>query len=175
MKPIEEALQPITGYLISITRNPLDGWYELEIGIPNAWVFDENDEIKCEILDKSDKGKLIKIFPKNNSIVLDDLLTFVQIILETNKKIAEKEKQFTDKMEQMKGMLEQEALKFYEELDSLKENSFKNLNDNFIKAIRPEKEKKPRKPKEKPVTEFTPPGVSYREIDHSKVTEPTKE
>jgi hypothetical protein len=166
MKPIEEALQPITGYLISITRNPLDGWYELEIGIPNTWVFDENNEIKCEILDKSDTGKLVKISPKNNKIVLDDLLTFVQIILETNKKIAEKEKQFTDKMEQMKGMLEQEALKFYEELDALKENSFKGLNDNFIKTIHPEKEKKPRKAKEKPdLSQFIPPGVPVQERD----------
>lgn len=155
MKTIETALEPITGYLISITRNTVNGWYELEIGIPNTWVFDENNKIKYEVLTKSDEGKLIKISPKNNDIVIDDLVSFVEVIMETNKKIAEKEKQFTDKMAEMKGMLEQEAKKFYEELDELKANSFKNINDNFVKNLHPESEKKEmrvRKPKtEKPL------------------------
>jgi phenylalanyl-tRNA synthetase alpha subunit len=132
MKTIDSALQPIAGYLLSITRNTIDGWYEIEIGIPSSWVFDENDEIKCEILSKSDAGKLIKISPKNSDILIDDLVSFVQIIMETNKKIAEKEKQFTDKMEEMKMALEKEAKHFYTELDELKANSFKKINDTFV-------------------------------------------
>lgn len=147
MKPIELALEPVAGHLISITRDTLHGWYEIEIGLPSTWVFDENDEIACEVLSKNDSGKLIKISPKNEDVVIDDLITFVEIIIDTNKKIAEKEKQFTDRMQEMKGVLEKEAKKFYEELDELKINSFKNLNDNFVKALRPEGEKKPRKPR----------------------------
>ena len=45
MKTIDIALQPIIDYLISISRNTVKGWYELEVGIPKGWVFDENDEI----------------------------------------------------------------------------------------------------------------------------------
>jgi uncharacterized protein with von Willebrand factor type A (vWA) domain len=113
----------------------MNGWYEIEIGLPNSWVFDDNNEIKCEIISKSDAGKLIKVVPKNEKIVIDDLISFVEIIIETNEKIAEKEKEFTNKMEQMKGMLESEAKKFYEELDELKSNSFKKHNDNFVKEL----------------------------------------
>jgi hypothetical protein len=144
MKTIELALQPITGYLISISRNTVSGWYELEVGIPKGWVFDENDEIKCEVLTKTDAGSLVKISPKNADAVIDDLVAFVEVILETNKKIADKEKEFTDKMEEMKGKLEKEAKKFYEELDELRQNSFKKNNDNFVEK---RKETRGRKPK----------------------------
>jgi len=150
MKVIENALEPITGYLMSIKRNALNGWYELEIGIYSSWVFDENNEIKCEVISESKEGKLIRISPKNNGIVIDDLVAFVEVIIETNKKIADKEKQFTDKMAEMKGMLEMEAKKFYGELEELKVNSFKNINDSFVKNLHTEGERKEtrgRKPK----------------------------
>lgn len=147
MKTIELALESTNGYINSFTRNTVEGWWELEVGLPKTWVFDENDEIGCETILQNDFGKLIKVSPKNRDIVIDDLVTFVEIIIETNKKIAEKEKQFTDRMQEMKGVLEKEAKKFYEELDELKINSFRNLNDNFVKALRPEGEKKVRKPR----------------------------
>jgi hypothetical protein len=149
MNTIDLALEPITGYLISITRDTVHGRYELEIGIPSSWVFNQNDEISVEVLSKNDDGKLLKIFPKKDDIIIDDLIVFVEIIIETNRKIAEKEKQFTDRMEEMKGVLEKEAKKFYEELDELKENSFKNLSENFVKE---KKETRGRKSKEKPVS-----------------------
>ena len=140
MKTIESILDPISGYLISITRNPMEGWYEMEIGIPKGWVFDENKEIKCEILSEKETGKLIKISPKNPDIVIDDLVAFIVVIIATNKKIADKEKQFTDKMAVMRNTLEKEVKVFYEELDEIKENSFKNLNAEFEKSLRPEGE-----------------------------------
>ena len=139
MKTIESILEPITGYLFSITRDTLHGWYELEIGISKGWVFNENKEIKCEVLNENENGKLIKISPKKHDIVVDDLIAFVELIIETNKKITEKEKEFADKMADMKKTLEEEAKQFYKELDELKENSFKNLNDRFEKTIGEEK------------------------------------
>jgi hypothetical protein len=152
MKTIELALQLVEGYLISITRNTVNGWYEIEIGIPNNWVFDENDEIKCEILAEDKSGKMIKISPKNQNIVIDDLIAFFEIIINTNKKIAEKEEEFKLQMEEMKKGLEKKASAFFKELDELKENSFKKINDNFVKNIHKDnndekKLKKTRQPK----------------------------
>lgn len=144
MKTIELALEPITGYLVSIKRNTVNGCYELEIGLPAKWEFGDNDEIKCEVLIQNDDGKLVKISPKNSDIVIDDLVAFVEIIIHTNGKIVEKEKQFTDRMQEMKGMLEKEAKKFYEELDELKISSFRNINDAFQKNLR-NKEEKPKR------------------------------
>jgi len=140
MNTIDLALQPTTGYIKSFTRNTVEGWWELELGIPKAWVYDENSEVGCEILHQNDIGKLLRVFPKSPSILIDDLVAFVEVIIEINKKISDKEKQFTDKMEEMKGMLEKEAKKFYEELDELRETSFKNIG---VQA----EEKKVRRPR----------------------------
>ena len=147
MNTIELALEPITGYLLSIKRNTVNGCYELEIGIPSGWVYDEdNDNITCEETNKSDAGKLIKISPKNEDVIIDDLIDFVEIIIDTNNRIAEKEKQFTDKMQEMKNVLEIEAKKFYKELDDLKEKSFKSTVD-VPKPIETKKVPKARKSK----------------------------
>jgi hypothetical protein len=127
---LHETLEPIKDCLMSINRNFEMGWYELEIGIPIGWVFGENESIKCEIVEETDKGKIICISPKNNDVYLDDLIFFVIAIIGTNKKIAEKEKEFTTKMNEMKSLLELEAEKFYKELEDLKEKSFNDLNEN---------------------------------------------
>lgn len=147
MKTIDLALQPVTGYLISITRNTKNGWYELEMGIPKNWVYDETDEISCEILNESETGKLVNVAPKNDDILIDDLITFLKIIILTNEKIAEKQLEFESKMQEMKVSLEAEAKKFYKELDELRENSFTTLNDNFVNGV-PENdnEKKGKRP-----------------------------
>lgn len=157
MKVIELALEPIIENLISIDRNPQKGWYELKIGMPKNWVYDSNSEILCEVVEELAGGKVIKISPKNdnNNLVVDDLVAFVSVIIETNNRISNKEKEFTDKMEEMKVLLENEAKKFYQELDELKENSFKNLNDKFVEEINGDnstKEKKIKKNIEKKST-----------------------
>ena len=133
---IDNALKPTSGYVMRMTRDTVNGRYDLEVGIPNNWVFSENDDIKCEILNEFDAGKIIKISPKNDKIIVDELFHFVELIIMTNEKIAIKEKEFTDKMNEMKNVLENEAKSFYEELDKLKENSFKDLGENKEKKRR---------------------------------------
>jgi phenylalanyl-tRNA synthetase alpha subunit len=147
METIESILESVNGYLLSIKRNTVNGWYELEVGIPKKWVFGETNDVKCETLNESAEGKLLKISPKHDKIIIDDLISFVDAIILTNEKIAEKEKQFTDKMEEMKGVLEKEAKKFYEELDELKENSFKTLTNDLEKVTKKSGEKKESKNK----------------------------
>jgi len=144
MKEIESILDPISGNLQSIIRNPMKGWYEVEIGIPLNWVFNENDEIDVEVIFENDIGKVIKIFPKNQSVVVDDLVLFAQIVINTNRKIADKEEEFKSQMEEMKRGLEIKASEFFKELDELKENSFKKLNDNFVAGLNEKKERKKR-------------------------------
>ena len=136
MKTIEAILDPISSYLISITRNPMEGWYEMEIGIPKGWVFNENKEIKCEVLSEEEAGKLVKIFPKNSDIVIDDLVAFIVVIIATNKKIADKEKEFTDKMAAMRNTLEKEQQNISKSLDE--------LNAEFEKSLHPESDEKKR-------------------------------
>lgn len=169
MKEIELALAPITGYLISISRNTEYGWYELEIGLPNSWVFDENDKIGCDVITENEAGKLIRIAPKKNGIVIDDLISFVGIIIKTNERIAEKEKEFTDQMQEMKGLLEDKAKKFYEELDELKESSFKKVGKNFAESLETKpKRGRPKGSTSKKTAEKTPTVTEETEVIDSK-------
>lgn len=147
---IEECLAPIAGYLKSMNRDTVKGQYELEVGIPKNWVFDENLNIGIEIVLDNEFGKLVRVFPKKPNIIVDDLVDFVEIIMKTNQKIAEKEKEFTIKMEEMKKSLEKQASEFYKELDELKDNSFKKLSGKFIAESNSEEvepTKRGRKPK----------------------------
>jgi len=148
MKPIQAALAPTDGYITSFIRNTVEGWWEIEVGLPASWIFDENTKIGCEITMENDAGKLIRVFPKIEGVVIDDLVAFVEVVIETNEKIAAKEKEFTDRIQKMKDILEKEAIEFYEELDELKENSFKKNNADFDKNLNKSKKKIPSVPKE---------------------------
>ena len=45
MGEVQTILEPISGYLKTLNRDTVKGWYQLEIGIPKNWVFNENNEI----------------------------------------------------------------------------------------------------------------------------------
>jgi hypothetical protein len=127
MKSIEETLKPLEGYLISINRDTVNGWYTLQIGLPKDWVFKDNNLIECKELQKTEKGVLLDIVPKEEGVSIDDLIDFVLLVMETNSKIAEKEKEFTDRMNEVKEKLEQQAKEFYGELEDLRKHSFENF------------------------------------------------
>lgn len=152
---IESKLEKLSGTLLSIERDTVNGWYVITIGLPLSWVFNDNESISCEIIDESDKGRLIKIAPKRNdkNVIIDDLIRFVEIIIDTNGRIAEKEKEFTKRMEEMKGLLEKEAKHFYQELDELKENSFNNISKSFSTITPIKKKTKGRPKKNETITE----------------------
>ena len=156
MKPIQNALAPTDGYITSFIRNTVEGWWEIEVGLPASWVFDENTKIGCDVNLETEEGKLIRVYPKTDDVVIDDLVAFVEVIIKTNEKIAEKEKEFTDRMQEMKKILEKEATKFYKELDELKEDSFKKNNDDFDKKLEKPTSKKTTSASDKPKTTRKP-------------------
>lgn len=128
---VEDAFAPIAGYFISMSVDTITGYYMLEIGIPDKWAFSNSKNIECEILAESEKGKALKISSQDEHVTIDDLIEFVCIIIDTNIKIAMKEEEFKEKMNDMKLQLEDEARKFYAELDTLKDSSFKKLTENL--------------------------------------------
>lgn len=128
---VEEALAPIAGYFISMSVDTVTGFYILEIGIPDRWAFSSSNNIKCDILAENDEGKILKISSENEQTSIDDLIDFVSIIINTNMKIAMKEVEFEERMNNMKKQLEDEARRFYAELDTLKDSSFKKLTENM--------------------------------------------
>jgi len=127
MKVVYNALSRISSNLISITRNTENGWYEFEIGIPATWAFKNTSEITCEILTENPVGKILRISPVVDTILIDDLIDFVSLIIETNQKIVEKENAFYKTIEDIKQMVDEKLSSHKKELEILKESSFVDL------------------------------------------------
>ena len=126
MGVISKKLSTVDGYLSAIYRNPKNGWYEIEIGLPINWVIKETKEINCEVTQSNDKGKFVLVSPKPNfNIDIDDLITFICYVVETNKKVEEKEKELRSILEAEKSALEAKVNVYLSDLESLKEDSFK--------------------------------------------------
>jgi len=126
-KPVNNKFEPISEYLLKIERNTENGWYEIEIGIPNNWKIKENDDIECMVMKELDFAKLIKMKPKHENVLIDDLLEFSKIVVETNKKIAEKEEKFIEEMKNKKVELENMFSEFYKKLEEEQEKAFEGV------------------------------------------------
>ena len=139
METIESKLKGVSGYLMSVYRNSKDGWYEIEIGLPIKWVIKETSEINCEVIQETDKGKILKISPKPNSgVIVDDLIDFLSYVVETNKRVSDKEDQLKEIIATEKKAIEDKLKTYLDELENIKVSSF----DDY---------KKPEKVTEEPV------------------------
>lgn len=128
-KPIDEILTPLHGYLLSIERDVDNSSYIINMGIPASWTYKETNVIECEVIATNDKGTLLKIYGKNETIVIDDLIEYCRIIIETNEKIQKMQDEFDKKMIEMKEKLIQEQRSFLDELDEMKDKSFHEIEE----------------------------------------------
>lgn len=126
MNVIENKLNTVRGFLMSIYRNSKEGWYEIEVGMPINWVIKETKDINCEVAQTTEKGKVIIISPKPdvNNVSIDDLIEFLNHVIETNKRVEEKEKQLKLILESEKLALEEKVKKYFDELETIKQSSF---------------------------------------------------
>ena len=127
MKPLEEQLSKIEGFLMGIERNVIKGRYELTVGIPAKWVYKSTKNIECEELGKSEEGSLIKIFANKDNIVIDDLIEFVNIIIDTNQQIAKMQAEHQKAMEEATQKMVEQELAFGEQIDTLADTSFEKM------------------------------------------------
>jgi len=140
MKPLEKKFSKIDGYLVSIKRDYDKGQYMLEIGIPKDWAYQSTDKIECEVLNKTPHGDFVKIYGIDNEIVIDDLIEFVNIIIDTNQQIKKMQDDFDKQIEKSKADLKKQMEDFYEKIEILKETSFEEM-EKRQKEIQKKKDK----------------------------------
>jgi D-ribose pyranose/furanose isomerase RbsD len=124
MGVINDKLKPIYNYLITIDWNIEKEWLELTVGLPKEWEYKENKSINFEIINETDVGRVIKLIPKNNVVIIDDLVEYVEIVIRVNNEIEIKKQEFTKEMEEMKKTFQQKISDFYDTLDQEKKKSF---------------------------------------------------
>jgi hypothetical protein len=127
MKPLQEALNKIDGYLLSLERDVMKGQYELKVGIPKNWVYESTDNVECEVLKSTKQGDLVKIFSIKEDIVIDDLIEFINIIIDTNQQIAEMEKKHKEEQDDAILKMEEEEVAFKEKIVTMAKNSFESM------------------------------------------------
>lgn len=120
---IHEKLKSLEGYLISIKRNVETSNYELEVGFRKDWVFKSTKDVDCVVVNETENGKLVTVSGKHDETTIDDLISYVDKVIETNKKITEMQKRFESELEKKKKELEEEIYKFQEQLDEYKDSS----------------------------------------------------
>lgn len=126
---IEKKLNQIEEYLLSIKRNLDDSCYELEVGFRKNWAYKSTKNIECEVINEGSNGCLVKIVPKHSEVTVDDLITYVERVIETNKKITKMEEEMEKKLAERKKELEDEICKYQEELENFKKRSLSDEED----------------------------------------------
>lgn len=129
---VHDKLMKIDDYLLSIQKNVDNNLYELEIGLKPSWVYKATSEIGCEVTHETEGGNIIRIYPKSDTIVIDDLIYFVEKVIETNKKIAEMEEAFQKKLEEQKKLLQDQIRDFQDQLEKVKDISFEESEDQDV-------------------------------------------
>ncbi|NJO59695.1 MAG: hypothetical protein HC836_15730 [Richelia sp. RM2_1_2] len=131
---INTILKPLDEFLLSVERDTDTGFYFITMGIPANWVYKSTNIIECEVLHETDGGSLVKIYPLNESAVIDDLIEFGRIIIETNERIAKMQEEFDNKMKEMKEQLIEQQKLFMDELDEMKDKSFHEIEEKVSKV-----------------------------------------
>lgn len=132
MSVINDKIKPIDQYLIEISKNTVTDLFELKIGIPYSWEYKSNKKIDCEVLleNEENNGKILKIFPLDDKIIIDDLIDYAVVIVNTNAKIVEMQEKFNKEIEKTKITLEGKIKEFMGDIDDYKKNAFENLFEN---------------------------------------------
>ncbi len=172
---INQKLEPIEEYWLSITRDTEKNEIVLQCGIPTTWEIRDNDDISCETIKETKAGKLIEIRPKKETVLIDDLILFATIIVKTNKEIAEKEQAFTEQIQKAKESLDEKVKKFYDDLKKYHEKSFEQLGENLEKDYIPsyedddsnEKEDDVEESENKEVTEKSDETIKEKKETHN--------
>lgn len=149
MRTLENILRKLEGKLLSIERNTESGRYEMKIGLPSNWIFEENNDVEVDILTETENAVLLKLIPANDDIVIDDLIDYMNIVIDINEEIAKKEEEFNKRMEERKNELKAEAEMFFDQLEQLKRQKFKLVGDENNEEVN-EKAKKRGRPKIEP-------------------------
>jgi hypothetical protein len=145
---INSILQEIKDNLISINHfideEKNINRFEIQLGILPDWTYViENSIIDVIVLGESVKGKIIKIVPKNDTVIIDDLIAYAKAIIMTNKEKEKKEIELKEKLENMKLMFESELKNFQEEIKNSQKDIFNSLLTSSTKDNDIESSKEP--------------------------------
>lgn len=140
---IQKAFEKLEGRLLSLERNTTKGYYELKVGLPSTWIYETNDDIDVEVIVETENGVLLLLSPTNDEVTLDDMIDYINIVIDANEEIARKEEEFLKKMEKVTESLKAEKESFYESLEEFRKKRF-----NLLK----EEEEKPKTSKPKTIS-----------------------
>lgn len=144
MGVIQDELNDIDRFIMSITKNPENDTYEFQIGVPPKWEFSSNDNINIEVITSVEQGSVLKLTTNDENIKFDDFVDFIKLIVEVNIAIEEQNKELEETLSKQKAELEAIVSKKLTEIEKMKADAFKTFekSKNNISSTKPIKNKK---------------------------------
>lgn len=128
MRIIQNELSVVDRFIISITKNPMSDTYEFRIGVPSEWEFSSSDNINVETEMSTDEAYILKLSTEDETVVFDDFIDFIKLIVDVNIMIEEKKKELDDELNRQKSELEKMVSIKLDEIEKMKESTIKTFD-----------------------------------------------
>lgn len=152
---IQDELQKIDGFLVSIVKNPDNDTYVFEIGIPINWQYKSNDFINVNELWSSEEAVCLKLSTDDDQVTIDDFIKFIEAIIDVNILIEEENKKLEVELQKRKAEMEELVQQKILEIEQIKKSSIDSFSkDNPINKKQSTKSE-PKNKKEDGINEET--------------------
>jgi hypothetical protein len=170
MRAVEKALHKLEGRIAQIKRNPNTAKYEIQVAFPKNWHFQSTKNFELENILGSENGVLLNLSTSSDEISIDDMLDYIQQIVDTNEAIEREEKALEEQMEAEKKAIEKKFLESYKKIQKMKEQGLKSKQSSKTtrkkqpKKTTPKREIEGHQPEE-PVNTPPPSGDSTDKVE----------
>lgn len=125
---IQDELQKIDGFLVSIKKNPDNDTYEFEIGIPIMWQYKSNDFINVTELWSSEDAVCLKLSTDDDQVTIDDFIKFIEAVVDVNILIEEENKKLNEELQKRKSEMEELVKQKILEIEQIKKTSIESFS-----------------------------------------------
>ena len=125
---IQDELQKIDGFLVSIKKNPDNDTYEFEIGIPIMWQYKSNDFINVTELWSSEDAVCLKLSTDDDQVTIDDFIKFIEAVVDVNILIEEENKKLNEELQKRKSEMEELVKQKILEFEQIKKTSIESFS-----------------------------------------------
>lgn len=120
----KELFQDVEDWFWKLEFNPETQSYELYLGIPNDWVYNQNtEEIKIELIHQLEDNSIIKIYYTDGDFTVDDVLDTAKLLISKNKELEKRKEAHREEMERLKNLLIEKEKNFLEYIDTVKDHT----------------------------------------------------
>lgn len=120
----KDLFQDVEEWFWKLEYNPELNSYELYLGIPTDWVYNEKSEgVTIELIHELELNSIIKISYTDEDLTVDDVIDTAKQLISKNRELEKRKESHRLEMENLKNILIEKEKNFLEYVDKVKDNS----------------------------------------------------